>query len=246
MRSLFNPKSGSIFSPPGSSWASSWGRLGGVWGRLGGDLGGSWAVLGRLGGILGRLGSVLVRLGRVLGILSENFRRFHRFYLRKSSLEPLKFKPPLQREYVLRSLRIFEINLPFGSILMPIWLHFGGILTILGASGRLLGRLGGILEASWGRLGASWCVLARLGTSWRVLGRLGAVLEASWAPKTPNINLTRHGTGSAVLYKGSLFVQALWNDFGSQSFLKVPNAPLASLALRGFTRGFLQISLRFR
>ena len=36
----------------------------------------------------------------------------------------------------------------------------------LGASGRILGRLG----ASWGRLGASW----------GVLGRLGRVLEAYW------------------------------------------------------------------
>ena len=51
-----------------------------------------------------------------------------------------------------------------------------GILGHLGASWLAayrvpaghLGRLGGLLGASWGRLGPSW------GVSWGILGRLGA------------------------------------------------------------------------
>ena len=47
----------------------------------------------------------------------------------------------------------------------------------------------------------------------------------------------------APFFQGLVHAEALWNDFGSQSFLKVPNAPLASLArsLRspcGFSLGF--------
>ena len=49
-------------------------------------------------------------------------------------------------------------------------------------SGGVLGRLGEVLEASWGVLGASW---GRLGASW---GRLGGVLwrlGASWETTCP-------------------------------------------------------------
>ena len=56
----------------------------------------------------------------------------------------------------------------------------------------------------------------------------------------------------APFFQGLVHAEALWNDFGSQSFLKVPNAPLASLArsLRspcgfslGFRWGFAGVSL---
>ena len=77
---------------------------------------------------------------------------------------------------------VFKIRLIFEAILVPTWLHFGRILGVLGASGRLLGGR----SASWGRLGAALerlgGILGRLGASW---GRLGAILEASWAPKHP-------------------------------------------------------------
>ena len=61
----------------------------------------------------------------------------------------------------------------FEAILVPTWLHFGRILGVLGASGRLLGGR----SASWGHLGAALerlgGILGRLGASW---GRLGASL----------------------------------------------------------------------
>ena len=96
-----------------------------------------------------------------------------------------------------KSLAISKIRSIFAPILVPTWLHFGRILTILGASGRLLERLGGILAASWGvlrRLRAILDLLGRLEPSWRRLG----------LPNHPNINLTRHGTGSAVYFSACL------------------------------------------
>ena len=64
-----------------------------------------------------------------------------------------------------------------------------------------------VLRASWARLGASWW---RLG---RILGRLGRVL----ARKTSsNINLIRHGTGSAVFFLLCvLCFERLWCIFGA-------------------------------
>ena len=53
----------------------------------------------------------------------------------------------------------------------------------------------------------------------------------------------------APFFQGLVHAEALWNDFGSQSFLKVPNAPLASLAgspcgfSLGFRWGFAGVSL---
>ena len=44
---------------------------------------------------------------------------------------------------------VFKIRLIFEAILVPTWLHFGRVLNVLGASGRLLGRLRGILAASF-------------------------------------------------------------------------------------------------
>ena len=85
-----------------------------------------------------------------------------------------------------------------GSILVPTWLHFGAVWAPKTHLGSVLGHLGGVMGACWGVLGASWSFL---GASWGVLGASWGVLEASWAPKPPNINLTRHGTGSAVLFK---------------------------------------------
>ena len=54
----------------------------------------------------------------------------------------------------------------------------------------------------------------------------------------------------APFFQGLVHAEAVWNDFGSQSFLKVPNAPLASLArsLRspcGFSLGFRWVFARF-
>ena len=54
----------------------------------------------------------------------------------------------------------------------------------------------------------------------------------------------------APFFQGLVHAEALWNDFGSQSFLKVPNAPLASLARcarpAGFHWGFAGVLLGFR
>ena len=58
-----------------------------------------------------------------------------------------------------------------------------------GAPGHLLGRLGGVFVASWGRLGASW---GRLG---RILARLGSVLndfQLILASKRDPRNLKNH------------------------------------------------------
>ena len=52
-----------------------------------------------------------------------------------------------------------------------------GILSILAASWIVLERLGAVVGASWGCLGAPWGALARLGATWE---RLEAVLGASW------------------------------------------------------------------
>jgi hypothetical protein len=48
----------------------------------------------------------------------------------------------------------------------------------------------------------------------------------------------------APFFQGLFHAEALWNDFGSQSFLKVPNAPLASLAALAL-RVFIGVSLGF-
>ena len=58
------------------------------------------------------------------------------------------------------------------------WEVFGASLGrlggVLGASWLVLGRLGSVLGASWGRLGASWRRLVGvLGPSWAILGDLG-------------------------------------------------------------------------
>ena len=48
----------------------------------------------------------------------------------------------------------------------------------------------------------------------------------------------------APFFQGLVHAEALWNDFGSQSFLKVPNASLAALALRvfiGVSLGFCSV-----
>ena len=66
-----------------------------------------------------------------------------------------------------------HISMDLSWIFMPTWLHVSLIF-------RLLGRLGGVLEASWARLRVLW---ARLGASWGVLGSLGDVLAClgpSW------------------------------------------------------------------
>ena len=182
----------------GASWrrlSSSWGVLGASWGAPGP----SWSVLGasrrRLGPVLGASGavlgassSILCSSWGVLWILCGKAFENQRFYVRISNPEPLKIKPPLQREHDLRDFEIFENNLPFGSILVPTWLHFGSIFRVLGRLGRLLGRLG----ASWGRLGA---VLGRLKIDVKIDQKinafqdrflmqfwwiLGGKMEASW------------------------------------------------------------------
>ena len=67
--------------------------------------------------------------------------------------------------------------------MVPTWLHFEGILGILGG----LDAYWGLLGASWGRLGAPWSVLGRPGTSW---GRLGA----QSAPKMTSKKIRRPST----------------------------------------------------
>ena len=127
----------------------------------------------------------------------------------------------------------------------------------------LLGSILGGFWASWGRLGASWAVLARLGgvlgpswsvlgASWGVLAPLGGVLGPSWRrlglQNTPKINLTRHGTGSAVLFKGS-FMQ---KPCGTTLDRKVSSRSRTLRSLRslprcarpaGFHWGFAGVSL---
>ena len=77
----------------------------------------------------------------------------------------------------------------------------------MGTSWGVLGRLGSILGTSWRVLGAP---SAHLDASWSVLERLGH-LQASKIEKSlknqrktiknhSNINLTRHGTGSADFF----------------------------------------------
>ena len=63
------------------------------------------------------------------------------------------------------------------------WLHFGSKNLPKSRLQGVLGRLGRVLEASWGvlgGLGASW---ARLGASWRRLGASWVRLGASWGGK---------------------------------------------------------------
>ena len=61
-----------------------------------------------------------------------------------------------------------------GGVLGASWGRLGGVLGVLETSWR---RLGGVLEASWRRLGRLGGVLEASWASWR---RLGGVLEASW------------------------------------------------------------------
>ena len=167
-KSLSDPKLSPLFSAPGGRLGASWERLGRVsgssWGRLG-SLGAPWK---RLEGVVGRLGSVLELLAYTpwkstpIDFTSEN-----------GPPRPPKIKPPLQREHDFTNFEIFKIPVDLGSILVPTWLHFEGILGILGGSGRLLGPLGGVLGPSWG-------ALERPGASW---GRLGAQSAPKMASK---------------------------------------------------------------
>ena len=122
-----------------------------------------------------------------------------------------------------------------GSILGGFWPSWGG----LGASWGVLGASWGLLGASWGHLGASWSVLGRLG---RLLGRPDAVLEASWAPKPSNINLTRHGTGSAVLSRARS-CRSLMERFW---IAKLPQGPERSARFARSLRSPCGFSLGFR
>ena len=97
------------------------------------------------------------------------------------------------------------------------WAPLGASWGVFGAS---WGHLGRVLGASWGVLGASCRVLGFLEASW-------AVLEASWVPKPPNINLTRHGTGSAAFLKGSLLQKPCGTTLDRKASSRSP--PLRSL-----------------
>jgi len=104
------------------------------------------------------------------------------------------------------------------------------------------------MGASWGHIAP---VCAVLGASW---GRLGGVLGPSWAPEPPERNLTRHGTGSAVLFKGS-FMQ---KPCGTTLDRKVSSRSRTLRSLRslrslprcarpaGFHWGFAGVLLGFR
>ena len=89
------------------------GHLGGILGRLGG-------VLGRLGALLGASWRILARLGASWGVLEPSWRRFG----------------PQEKPVLIRNgKRRFVLN-------SCVWLHFGGILTILPQhKWNFLGRL---------------------------------------------------------------------------------------------------------
>ena len=133
----------------------------------------------------------------------------------------------------------------------------GGSWAPLGAS---WGRLGDVLGTSWRVLGASW---AHLGASWNVLERLGH-LQASKIEKSlknqrktiknhPNINLTRHGTGSADFFLDASCSlrfpkQVSWNVFGSQSLPQAPgrSARFARCGPSIFDRRIVQKSIKIQ
>ena len=80
--------------------------------------------------------------------------------------------------------------------------RLGGVLERFGG---VLGALGGVLGTSWRILGRLVCVLARLGAFWRLLARKESLGDQKtlkflmiFIKNTPNINMTRHGTGSAA------------------------------------------------
>ena len=175
-RSLFDPNFFRSWLVLGLLLGASWGAPEPSWSVLGASRGRLGPVLGASSAVLGASSSILCSSWGVLWILCGKAFENHRFYVRISNPEPLKIKPPLQREHDLRDFEIFENNLPFGSILVPTWLHFGSIFRVLGRLGGLLGRLGGVLGRLGALLGASWRILARLGASW-------GVLEASWMKK---------------------------------------------------------------
>ena len=89
-----------------------------------------------------------------------------------------------------------------------------------------MGRVGGVLGSSGavlGRLGAS-CIV--LGASWRRIG----------SKNPPNINLTRHGTGSAVFLKSFVWLSvalcgSLWLSVALCGSLFFPVALCGSLWL---------------
>ena len=137
--------------------------------------------------------------------------------------------------------RLSKLGSIFDAILVPTWLHFGEILDVLGGSGRLLGPLGGVLGPSWGVLAASWRVLD-------LKSRLGGLSAASWRrlglQNPPNINLTRHGTGSADFFLDASCSlrfpkQVSWNVFGSQS---LPQAPGRSARLARCARSLAALA----
>ena len=70
---------------------------------------------------------------------------------------------------------------PCWAVLGPSWVVLGlsgdRLEAVLRPSWRVLGRLGAVLEPSWGRLGPSW---RRLGSAWRRLGASCWLIGASW------------------------------------------------------------------
>ena len=111
------------------------------------------------------------------------------------------------------------------------------------------GHPGGVwapLGASWGRLGV---ILGRLGASWGVLEPLGRLLGPSWKrlglQNTHNINLTRHGTGSAVLSRARS-CRSLMERFWIAKLPQGPERFARCARPAGFHWGFAGVLLGFR
>ena len=118
-----------------------------------------------------RLGASCERLGSILGSLTSPSRvfnlSFHGFGIRFEPWELQKSLIFIVFSMFFFGFRSFNINVDFGWILVPTWLHFGAAWAPKTRLGNVLGHLGGVMGACWGVLGASWSFL---GASWGVLG----------------------------------------------------------------------------
>ena len=158
-------------------------------------------VMFREGSLLERFGSVLDRKAspKLLNAPLASLAALARSLRSPDRVELSMLFTVCSKLFYYRGCQHISIDLSW--IFMPTWLHVSLIF-------RLLGRLGGVLDASWprlrvlwARLGASWGVsgslgdvLACLGPSWK---RLGGVLGASWKRLGSVLNSTSTSTSKS-------------------------------------------------
>ena len=141
-----------------------------------GHLGASWVVLAHLGGVL----------GATCGVLSVLEAHGRRFRLKENI-------PYIPREINVKTTQIHPKTLLNPPKIEPQTAHFGVILGVGAAPGRLLAPRR-VLDGFWDNF---WVALGRfLGRPGRLLGACSGALGASGRPRSPTRGPERHPRGT--------------------------------------------------